>query len=97
MRVGDDTGMTTCDAPTPPDQVEGRITRSVNTVELTMPPIIGAAIRFLTSAPVPASACRIAYTICSAENFDRFIGPLLSQGTDEAVVFWGDVNSRSDS
>jgi len=24
MRVGDVTGMTTCDAPTPPDHVEGR-------------------------------------------------------------------------
>ena len=26
---------------------------------------------------VPAPACRIAQTICSSENFDRFIGPLL--------------------
>src|SRR5438874_6351149 len=50
---------------------------------------------------VPASACRIAYTICSSENFDRFIGPLLSYETAEAgillqfyavVVFGGDVN-----
>src|SRR5712692_4454709 len=49
---------------------------------------------------VPASACRIAYTICSSENFDRFIGPLLSCETAEAaillqfqaaVVFGGDV------
>ena len=30
-------------------------------------------------------ACRIAYTICSSENFDCFIGPLLSSGTAEAV------------
>ena len=29
------------------------MTRSVRIVELTMPPIIGAAIRFITSAPVP--------------------------------------------
>ncbi len=29
------------------------ITSNVSTVELTMPPIIGAAIRFITSAPVP--------------------------------------------
>ncbi len=34
---------------------------------------------------VPASARRIAYTICSSENFDRFMGPLLSQRTAEAV------------
>ena len=49
---------------------------------------------------VPASACRIAYTICSSENFDRFMGPLLSSRTAEAdillqfqsaVVFLGDV------
>ena len=29
------------------------MTISVRMVELTMPPIIGAAIRFMTSAPVP--------------------------------------------
>ncbi len=29
------------------------MTTSVSMVELTMPPIIGAAIRFITSAPVP--------------------------------------------
>jgi len=34
---------------------------------------------------VPASACRIAYRICSSENFDRLIGHLLSSGTAEAV------------
>ena len=34
---------------------------------------------------VPASACRIAYTICSSENFDRFMGPLLSCETAEAA------------
>jgi hypothetical protein len=27
---------------------------------------------------VPDSAWQIAYTICSSENFDRFMGPLLS-------------------
>jgi hypothetical protein len=31
------------------------------------------------------SACRIAYTICSSENFDRFMGPLLSCETTKAV------------
>ena len=49
---------------------------------------------------VPASAWRIAYTICSSENFDRFMGPLLLSRTAEtvillsfyaAVVFRGDV------
>jgi hypothetical protein len=30
--------------------------------------------------------CRMAYTICSSENFDRFIGPLLSSWTTEAVI-----------
>jgi hypothetical protein len=35
---------------------------------------------------VPASAWRIAYTICSSENFDRVMGPLLSSKTAEAVV-----------
>jgi hypothetical protein len=29
------------------------ITSRVRTVELTIPPIIGAAMRFITSAPVP--------------------------------------------
>ena len=29
------------------------MTINVSTVELTMPPIMGAAIRFITSAPVP--------------------------------------------
>ena len=38
-----------------------------------------------SSTGVPASACRIAYTICSSENFDRFIDPLLSSRTAEAV------------
>jgi hypothetical protein len=33
----------------------------------------------------PASTCRIADTICSSENFDRFIGPLLSCETAEAA------------
>ena len=49
---------------------------------------------------VSLSACRMAYTICSSENFDRFIEPLLSSRTAEAaillsfssaVVFRGDV------
>jgi hypothetical protein len=31
------------------------MTINVNTVELTMPQIIGAAIRFMTSAPVPVA------------------------------------------
>ena len=35
---------------------------------------------------VPASACRIAYTVCSSENFDRFIGPLFSCETTEAAI-----------
>ena len=52
---------------------------------------------------VLASAYRIAYTSCSSENVDRFIGPLLSYGTAEAaillqfqaaVVFGGDVSQR---
>ena len=29
---------------------------------------------------------RIAYTICFSENFDRFIGPLLSCETTEAAI-----------
>ena len=29
---------------------------------------------------VAVSASRIAYTICSSENFNRSLGPLLSQG-----------------
>ena len=49
---------------------------------------------------VPVSACRIAETMSSSENFDRFIGPLLSSRTTEAgivlqfqsvVVFRGNV------
>jgi hypothetical protein len=35
---------------------------------------------------MPAFAYRIAYTICSSENFDRFIGSLLSYGTPEVVM-----------
>jgi len=46
-----------------------------------------------------ASACRIAYTICSSENFDHFIGPLLSPRIPDTnllyfqtvVVFRGDI------
>jgi hypothetical protein len=34
----------------------------------------------------PTSACRIADTICSSENFDGFMGPLLSCETAEAVM-----------
>lgn len=49
---------------------------------------------------VPVLACRIAYTVCTVENFDRGIGPLLSYKTAEAdislwlppaIVFCGDV------
>ena len=35
---------------------------------------------------VPASAYRIAYTICSSEKFDRFMGPLISCETAEAAI-----------
>jgi hypothetical protein len=35
---------------------------------------------------VPASTCRIVYTICSSENVYRFKGPLLSCGTAEAAI-----------
>lgn len=39
-----------------------------------------------THPELPALACRIAYTICSSENFDRFIGLLLSCEAAEAVI-----------
>jgi hypothetical protein len=35
---------------------------------------------------VPASACRMAYTTCSSEYLNRFMGPLLSGETAEAVI-----------
>ena len=56
--------------------------------------------RDVTHPGVPASACRMAYTTCSSENFDRFMGPLFSCETvkavmllsfQPAVVFRGDV------
>lgn len=46
----------------------------------------------VTDAELPAesadgsAACRIASTLCSSENFDRFIGPLLSCVTAEAAI-----------
>ena len=41
------------------------------------------------------SACRIAYTICSSENVDHFMGPLPSQGTTEAAAVGGGDVLRS--
>jgi hypothetical protein len=38
------------------------MTISVRMVELTMPPIIGAAIRFITSAPVPVDLLAFEYS-----------------------------------
>ena len=35
---------------------------------------------------VSDSAWRIAYTVCSSENFDRFIGQLLSWRTTTAAI-----------
>jgi hypothetical protein len=40
----------------------------------------------VTHPELPVSACRIAESIWSSENFDRFMGPLLSHGTAEAVI-----------
>jgi len=46
----------------------------------------GTRCRHRSPTGMQDSAYRIAYTICSAENVDRLMGPLLSQRTAEAAI-----------